>query len=261
MSVLRRVVGRFELVRMSLRGHRFPPHTHDRFVLSLSLSGTERITIDGTEVDLDNDDIGLLNAGEVESSSSTASLWTFVSLYIDANEADPKTWRFDRRYMRSKRIVAELQDLAASDFCPHLSDSVVKKRLEAVLQEALNTAASAVAGDRKPPDDPIRSLERILSDPEYPAPSLKTLAAWIGISTPELVRRFKRRNGLPPSAWSYDKRLHRALHLVEHGSSLAKIAVDLGYSDQAHMTRRFKAAVGVSPAIWVHSKISFNTDP
>ena len=261
MLVIRRAIGPFELVRMSLRAHRFPPHTHDRFALSLSMSGTERITTGGTEVDLGKEDIGLLNPGEVESSSSVGTAWDFVSLYINVEELCRREARFSRRYLRSRELASSLADLAESSFYPSLSDCVIYDRLQAILEEALNAAGSTEIPCQEEPDYRIQSVEDMLRGAEVPAANLRTLAISIGTSASELVRRFKKKNGLPPSAWHYDRKLHNALQLVDQGYPLAAIAAELGYSDQAHMTRRFKAAVGVSPRIWARSKISFNTHP
>ena len=38
--------------------------------------------------------------------------------------------------------------------------------------------------------------------------------------------------------------------LLNSGRSVAKIAGDCGFSDQAHLTRVFASTVGVPPAAW-----------
>lgn len=44
-------------------------------------------------------------------------------------------------------------------------------------------------------------------------------------------------------------RLQEAALRIERGEdvSLARLAIELGYADQAHLSRDFKAAVGASP--------------
>ncbi len=53
--------------------------------------------------------------------------------------------------------------------------------------------------------------------------------------------------GLPPHAYLIQRRLDLARKAIESGISLADAAIVSGFSDQSHMTRRFKAAFGVTP--------------
>lgn len=259
MSLLRRKAGPYELVYMSLRGHTFPPHTHDRYLISMSLRGLEQLASGGAVFQLASDDISLLNVGQVEASTSVTSPWTFVSLYLDASVADAAGWRFGRRHVHSPIIARSLRDLARTAFAGQ-SSCVFERSAESILNATLDSAGSTVDGTSQARDHKIFDAQQVLLDTEGHTPSLAAISAAIDLSVPELVRRFKRENGLPPFAWSYDRRLQRALLLVDQGVPLARIAAELGYSDQAHMTRRFKAAVGVSPGIWAQSKISFNTE-
>ena len=64
-------------------------------------------------------------------------------------------------------------------------------------------------------------------------------------------RKFKLAVGEPPHAYVVRRRLERACHLmVTSASSLSEIALSVGFSDQAHLCRLFRAAFGQSPASW-----------
>lgn len=64
-------------------------------------------------------------------------------------------------------------------------------------------------------------------------------------------RKFKLTAGESPHAYVVRRRLERACHLmVTSASSLSEIAVSVGFSDQAHLCRLFRAAFGQSPASW-----------
>ncbi len=60
---------------------------------------------------------------------------------------------------------------------------------------------------------------------------------------------FKRSTGFAPHQYVTRERVRRAQRLLEeHRLSLVEIANELGFSDQSHFTRIFRAAVGVTPS-------------
>lgn len=64
-----------------------------------------------------------------------------------------------------------------------------------------------------------------------------------------LQRLLRRRIGLSPKWLIQRRRLHDAADLLRAGASvdLARVAADLGYADQAHFTRDFRAVTGLTP--------------
>ena len=64
-------------------------------------------------------------------------------------------------------------------------------------------------------------------------------------------RKFKLAVGESPHAYVVRKRLERACNLmVISAASLSEIALSVGFSDQSHLSRHFRAAFGQSPASW-----------
>jgi hypothetical protein len=74
------------------------------------------------------------------------------------------------------------------------------------------------------------------------------LAAVSGMGRFQVLRAFRAATGLPPHAYQLSLRISRAMALIRCGLSLADVAVESGFADQSHLTRRFSAAVGVPPA-------------
>lgn len=69
-----------------------------------------------------------------------------------------------------------------------------------------------------------------------------------GLTERTLQRLTSRRLGLSPKWLIRRRRLHEAAGRLRLGrADLATVAAELGYTDQAHLTRDFRAATGVTP--------------
>ncbi|MGI8506464.1 MAG: AraC family transcriptional regulator [Solirubrobacteraceae bacterium] len=107
--------------------------------------------------------------------------------------------------------------------------------------------------DRRPPPDPARELVAVvvaamLSSP--PDVRVDQLAAAHGLSTRSLQRLFRRYVGVGPKWVLRRYRLHEATERIAAGESrdYGALALALGYADQSHFNRDFRALVGSSPA-------------
>jgi AraC-like DNA-binding protein len=81
--------------------------------------------------------------------------------------------------------------------------------------------------------------------------SVSVLTHRYGINLRRLQRLFARYVGVNPKWVIQRYRLHEAAErLVQGNASQAVLALELGYADQAHFVRDFKAAVGTSPAAY-----------
>ncbi|MBA2781164.1 helix-turn-helix transcriptional regulator [Billgrantia kenyensis] len=77
------------------------------------------------------------------------------------------------------------------------------------------------------------------------------MAQIYGLSLRQIERRFRHQFGLSPKA--YQRLARMALLLARHGQApastpLAVLAAELGYADQAHLSREHKQLIGVPPA-------------
>jgi methylphosphotriester-DNA--protein-cysteine methyltransferase len=78
--------------------------------------------------------------------------------------------------------------------------------------------------------------------------SVASLAATVGVVPRTLQRHFRKRTGLAPKRYAAVQRFSGALRQVALGrGSLAHIASDAGYSDQAHLTTDLGRHAGLSP--------------
>jgi AraC-like DNA-binding protein len=78
--------------------------------------------------------------------------------------------------------------------------------------------------------------------------SIASLAATVGVVPRTLQRHFRKRTGLAPKRYAAVQRFSGALRQVALGrESLAHIAAEAGYSDQAHLTTDLGRHAGLSP--------------
>lgn len=80
------------------------------------------------------------------------------------------------------------------------------------------------------------------------------LALGVGLSTSHFARAFRKTFGRTPMCHVREVRLDRARRLMlQTDLSLREIALGCGFSDQAHFTRRFRAAMATPPRSWRRS--------
>jgi AraC-like DNA-binding protein len=82
--------------------------------------------------------------------------------------------------------------------------------------------------------------------------SLNELAQYVALSPYYLLRAFRAEVGMPPYAYLESVRIRHAQRLIEAGKPLADVAVEVGFSSQSHMTRRFKKIIGATPGQYAH---------
>jgi AraC-like DNA-binding protein len=80
---------------------------------------------------------------------------------------------------------------------------------------------------------------------------IRELSAVAQRSPAYFSRKFKLAAGESPHAYLVRRRLERACNLmVISAAPLSEIALSVGFSDQSHLCRHFRAAFGQSPASW-----------
>lgn len=85
--------------------------------------------------------------------------------------------------------------------------------------------------------------------------SVAEMSETVNLSESWFSNVFKNTTGLTPSQWQLGRRVDLARCLLaEGGASVAEIAHDLGFTDQAHFTRVFRRHSGETPAAWQRAR-------
>ncbi len=108
---------------------------------------------------------------------------------------------------------------------------------------------NGVLPDRDPVAESVAEMVSLINaDPSLTR--VDQLAALSGLSVRRLQRLFAEYVGVGPKWVMRRARLHEAAQRADQGAVVgwAAMAADLGYADQAHLTREFTALIGVPPA-------------
>ena len=123
---------------------------------------------------------------------------------------------------------------------------------QGAIEARLAAAEAALArrlADAAPPDRGIVAATRWLA--RHPVGRIGDLAGFLDTSPRLLHRRFMAVVGYGPKTFQRVLRLQRVLALAARSQheSLAALAADAGYADQAHMSREVRALTGQSPGV------------
>jgi AraC-like DNA-binding protein len=140
---------------------------------------------------------------------------------------------------------------------PHLLDAfwfahkVLRSPADATARtEALVTLIGMVLGTLTGPPAPMTSdgISRVrdaIHDSPGRAPTIEELASLSGLSTFEMVRTFRRRYGIGPSAYRRSLQVARARRMVLAGRTVEEISTDLGFASAVELRRSFVRRFGL----------------
>lgn len=245
-----------ELFGATFRRFAYARHSHDSLAFGGVEQGAMRFWHGGGEYLASAGEMIVLNPGEVHDGRTDPSAGCrYHMLYVE-QPAIEELFAADEPRLRSgaalkgplvrDRALAKL----ISDFSVGNLDSLQQQTALAVILFQLFTrhgrpplAARPVAAEKncvaRAKSYMAESLDRPLL--------LKDIAAAAGLSNWHFLRTFKRVTGMPPHAYLNQLRLERARGFLAAGEAPAQVAAALGFSDQSHLIRRFKAAFGFTP--------------
>lgn len=128
------------------------------------------------------------------------------------------------------------------------ASSMARQGIALLLREHGRERAVRVPAYRARPEAERARQELVarLVDP----PSLEELSAGTGLSPFALTRAFRSAFGLPPHAYLNQTRVARAREMLRAGRRPSEVAAEVGFADQAHLTRHFRRHLGVPPAAY-----------
>lgn len=258
-ALLRRVdaLGGFDYLTAAYRTQHFPRHAHGEYLIGLIRSGTHDVWCRGELWHAEDGALATFAPGEPHSGGAgTDAGWGQSILYVpeslveevlrDDPEAGGGTRGFRtpfRRDATAERSLRRLFDLLDSD----ASTLALEEALFGILPRLFGNdlAASRIVRTTPVALGRVRDYLHAHLDENVRLADLATLA---DLSKGSLIEQFKARFGVPPQRYLIQARLDEARSLLRQGAGIADAAYAVGFADQAHLTRHFRAVLGVTPA-------------
>jgi AraC-like DNA-binding protein len=152
----------------------------------------------------------------------------------------------------------ELQILSGAENLKHLSENVLEKLAGCQsFDEAIGIFTAQIKKLELGPaetDEKVAEAARLIE--ENPGEvKISEIARAVNLSTRQLERRFKKSSGLSPKQYARTRRIRAtAVAVVEKNRiNWASHAVEMGFTDQSHLTREFSSITGRSPNSFAES--------
>jgi len=260
--------GGVECLSATLTDFRFSPHAHEEFLIALTEAGLGRSRYRGASHVVGPGDLVVLNPEETHTCGPPAKdAWTYWVLYPPADLLRATVAEFGT----GRSALPEFGDVAP--------DTEVAERLrgfrrlsqhpesdilgqEARLAEALLLLVGRYAAPRRSPRPLGQEHRAVRRSKEYleaharEKVTLRALAQAAELSPFHLCRLFRKSVGMTPHAYQTHIRVRHAKSLLQAGLPINEVATEVGFYDQAHLTRHFKHIVGLTPGWYIKDVVA-----
>lgn len=233
-------------------------HSHEHFSIGAITAGSSTYIHEQSEFAVSVGTVVLMNPGDVHACNPIDDQpWSYVMLYVDTPwlmdlqhqlgfNDDLAFRRFSITHTRDASLFAGLNDLYAVLVDPQ--QDVLRKQSLAVeffgeVQLQLNPVAQPL---REPNFKLERAAEYIRENCTHLL-KLEDICAAAQLSPSYLIRAFKQHFGMTPHAFLVNRRIQFAQDQLRSGKLIADVALEAGFSDQAHFQRAFKQHLAATP--------------
>jgi AraC-like DNA-binding protein len=251
-----------ESVHAHFRGHAYDPHDHDEVLVGVTQQGAQQFKCHRSLHTSTPGNAILIEPGAVhDGHAAEASGFTYAMLYL------PQPWVAGMLQRRGLGDISALEPAFRSTLTKDASlsaaiqcafNAVHRKEgrlardqsldhLIDLLSRHLCVAAVSRASDA---GSVVQRARDYLHDQMATDIGLDDLACHSGIDRFRLTRQFKQSFGLSPHAYLVRLRLRTARTLLAQGLEPARVAIQVGFSDQSHLGRWFQRAYRLTPAAY-----------
>ncbi len=252
------VSGGIERIEAHFHGDAFEPHRHDTYALGLTLQGVQSFRYRGMVRYSQPGNVIVLHPDELHDGGAGTDEWLrYRMMYLPPEMLIGALGRRALPFVPSpviadRAFASNLADVM-HDLDGAIDDLLLDDALTGIADALVRHADAVGMGQgRKPAHVAIRRTCDFLqahSDRQVTSDELEAVS---GLDRFTLARQFRSCLGTSPHRYLVMRRLERARAMIGSGRSLVEIALETGFSDQAHFTRHFKKASGMTPGRWAN---------
>jgi len=253
-----RVPGIREVLHARFTDHSYPLHTHDTWTLFLVDHGAIRYDIERRARGAAGAEVWILPPYVVhDGRPATGAGFRKRVLYVELSTLGEELIgpSVDRPVVGGPRLRAAVS--AVHETLARADDLLeAETRFAFVIERvrmALTRSATRVAGDDVPADDLAEALRTYLDLHLFEPVTMAEASAVLAASPTRLARSFATVFGIPPHRYVLGRRMDAARRQILAGQPLADVAAEVGFVDQAHLTRHFRRFLGVTPGRFARS--------
>ena len=259
------VPGISEVFHARIADYRYPKHSHDTWTVLIVDTGALGYDIDTHHHGAVGESVSILPPGVTHNGYPAQRSGSFRkrNLYLDStflpedlvgHAVDASTFHDPSLRAAISTLHDRLTAPPPSGGLPGAPDLLDVEARLALIAERFRSRLQQRPPAGLDPEPAIADHLRQYLDGHITDPvTLDQAARLLGRSVPHLVRSFTKRWGIPPHAYVVGKRIEAARGLLLQGVPAARVAVDVGFHDQAHLTRHFKRHVPATPARYAAS--------
>jgi AraC-like DNA-binding protein len=245
-----------ELFRAWFAGRAYRKHRHDTYAVSVTEAGVQVFDYRGAVHASLPGQVTVLYPDELhDGRAGTAEGFGYRIVYVEprrladamrAVSGRPYPLPFLREAVSTNaRLARAIREVFRAPLEPLAADSLVVELAEGLL--AAERAGEVPAVSRRVDAAAVERARQILDTERSRAVRSTELEAASGLTRYDLARQFRVLLGTTPHRYQLMRRLDRAREAIHQARPLAEIAGDAGFADQAHFTRAFASAFGLTP--------------
>ncbi len=249
------VEGVAEVLHARFHDHAYPLHTHDTWTLLIVDDGV-------VTYDLDRHPHGALDGVVTllpphvphDGRAAVAGGFRKRVVYLEEDQLDLGLVgaAVDHPGLRDPELRAAVAALHTS--LAARGDELESESRLAMVRDGLVRRLRPAAAPPVVPSDPALAgrLRELLDARVVDGVSLDQAAAELGAAPTHLVRSFGQAYGIAPHRYLTGRRVDRARRLLLDGRRPAEVAAEVGFYDQAHLSRHFRRTLGVTPGAFAN---------
>lgn len=246
-----------EFFEARFQGHAYQKHRHDTYAICLTTTGvlgfdyrgTSEISIPGQVVVLHPDEVHDGYAG-TPASFGYRELYVEPAVIFEAIQTmrpHPCSLPFVRTpVVMNQALSAAISSAFEGTREPLAIDSLIVQVAEGLLEADPSCRLAPLP--RHLDMVALKQARQYLDTQKTRIVHSSELEALTGLSRYDLARQFRTMCETSPYRYVLMRRLDFARKLLTEGRSLVEVAIGAGFADQAHFSRMFKAAFGITPA-------------